>query len=246
MYYSQSFKIRSSECDTSLKLSPAAVLDYFQEVAGRQCIPYGMGVPDIIEKYGTTWVLSGMSVKFDSYPSWPEELQIETWPRTLKGFKAFRDFLMKDNSGAVLARGSSVWALLDIETRRPRKMDFVGDILPHDPNRHAIVDPVLGRIPTAESFNQEEVIFPVSLSDLDYNHHVNNIRYLIWLMTYLDSSYSKDMEIADLNIAFTGESRLGDDICLRSFMDGDRGQHSFIRVQDEKEVCRMTSLWRKA
>ncbi|MBF9018866.1 MULTISPECIES: acyl-[acyl-carrier-protein] thioesterase [unclassified Oceanispirochaeta] len=246
MYYSQSFKIRSSECDTSLKLSPAAVLDYFQEVAGRQCIPYGMGVPEIINKYGMTWVLSGMSVKFDSYPSWPEELQIETWPRTLKGFKAFRDFLMKDNSGNILARGSSVWALLDIKTRRPVKMDFVGGIMPYDAERHAIEDPVLGRIPAAESFNQEEIVFPVSPSDLDYNQHVNNIRYLIWLMTYLDPAYSKDSELIDLNIAFTGESRLGDDICIKSFMDGEKGLHSFVKVQDGKEVCRMSTRWRKS
>lgn len=244
MNYTQSFKIRSSECNTSLKLTPPAVLDYFQEVAGRQCIPYGMGVPDIINNHGMTWVLSGMSVHFVSYPSWPEELQIETWPRTLKGFKAFRDFLMKDDAGTVLARGSSVWALLDIESRRPCKMDFVGEIMPHDPERKALPDPVFGRIPAAENFNQDDVVFPVSLSDLDYNEHVNNIRYLIWLMTYLDSSYSKEREMTDLNIAFMGESRLGDHICLKSSMEGEAGLHSFIRVQDAKEVCRMSTSWR--
>ncbi|MDC7234161.1 MAG: thioesterase [Spirochaetales bacterium] len=244
MYYSQSFKIRNSECDPTLSLSPAAVLDYFQEAAGRQCIPYGMGVPEIFDTYGMTWVLSGMSVCFDSYPSWPDEIVVETWPRTLKGFKAFRDFLMKDETGKILARGSSVWALLNLETRRPAKMDFVGDIMPHDPDRHAIENPVLGRIPAADRFNQDDVVFSVTPSDLDYNQHVNNIRYLIWLLTYLDADFTSRRKLSELNIAFTGESTLGDDICLKSMLDENRGMHSFVRVQDGRDVCRMTTEWR--
>ncbi len=245
MHYSQTFKIRNSECDMSLKLSPAAVLDYFQEAAGRSCIPYGVAVPEIITNYGMTWVLSGLTVVFDSYPSWPDEIVIDTWPRKQKGFKAFREFLIKSSSGEVLVRGSSVWALLDVESRRPCKTDFVAEHLPQDP-AEALENPPLGRVPRADSFNLEDVTFPVTPSDLDYNNHVNNIRYLIWLLSYLDPSYSREKEISELNIVFTGEARLGDDICLKSFLEDDRGLHSFVRIQDEREVCRMSTAWRKA
>ncbi|MDC7239457.1 MAG: thioesterase [Spirochaetales bacterium] len=245
MHYSQTFKIRNSECDMSLKLSPAAVLDYFQEAAGRNCIPYGVAVPEIITKYGMTWVLSGITVHFDSYPSWPEEIVVDTWPRKQKGFKAFREFLIKDTDGKVLVRGSSLWALLDVKTRRPCKTDFVADLLPQDP-AEALENPPLGRVPKAESFNREDVTFPVTQSDLDYNNHVNNIRYLIWLLSHMDHSWTREKEISELNIAFTGEARLGDTICLKSFLQEDDGLHSFVREEDGREVCRMSTAWRKA
>ncbi len=242
--FTQHFMTRHSECDPSLRVTPAAVLDYFQEVAGRHCIPYGVAVPQIMADWGLTWVLTAMAVRFDAYPHWPEEVIVQTWPRRLHGFKALRDFYLKDSAGRICVKGSSQWAVLELETRRPAKMDKIGELMPCSCEEEALPEVRPGRIPLPETFNLEDIPITVSSADLDYNYHVNNLRYIIWLLSSLDKGLQEGQELAALNIAYLGECHLGDQLIIRSFLEGGHGVHSFWRKGDEREVCRMESSWR--
>lgn len=245
MVFSQQFMSRHSECDPLLRVTPPAMLDYFQEVASRQCIPYGMSVPQLMNEHGCSWVLSGMAVRFEAYPCWPEELTAETWARSLKGFKAHRDFRIKDEAGRLCARASSHWALIDVESRRPVRMDELGKDFPASPDLSAWEDARPGKVPSPDVYDGKEAVVEVSLADLDYNRHVNNIRYLVWLMIYQDKEFLSRMELADLNIAFLGETVFGDRLILKSSsLDNDSFIYSFVRERDGKEVCRMFASWR--
>ena len=246
MVFSQQFKSRHSECDPELRVTPPAMLDYFQEVGGRHCIPYGMAVPEIIEEHGLSWVLSGLAVRFEAYPRWPEELTVETWARSLKGFKALRDFQAKESTGHICTRACSSWALIDVKSRRPVRMDAYGDRLPQSPDLSALPDARPGKVMLPDSFDGKEELITVSPADLDYNHHVNNIRYLVWLMMYQDEDFLKQRELAELNIAFLGETVSGDRLILRGSSVGDNDRvYIFQREADGKEVCRMFTSWRK-
>ena len=246
MVFSQKFKSRHSECDPELRVTPPAMLDYFQEVGGRHCIPYGMAVPEIIDVHGLSWVLSGLAARFESYPHWPEELTVETWARSLKGFKAYRDFQAKDSSGRICTRASSTWALIDVKSRRPVKMDSFAGNFPANYDLQTWPESKPGKITLPESMDGKEEIIVVSPADLDYNHHVNNIRYLVWLFMHQEEFFLSRMELAELNIAFLGETVSGDRLHLQGGSVGeDETIYSFRRESDGKEVCRMFTLWRK-
>ncbi len=246
MIFSQNFKSRHSECDPDLRVTPPAMLDYFQEVGGRHCIPHGMAVPEIIDVHGLSWVLSGLSARFEAYPRWPEELTVETWARNLRGFKALRDFQAKDSTGHLCTRASSTWALIDVKSRRPVRLDSFAEKFPVNPDFEALPESKPGKVVLPGTFDGKEELIVVSPADLDYNHHVNNIRYLVWLMMHQDENFLAERELAELNIAFLGETVSGDRLLLRGSQTGEGDRiYSFQREGDGKEVCRIFTCWRK-
>ena len=54
----------------------------------------------------------------------------------------------------------------------------------------------------------------VCFTDLDVNGHMNNTRYLDWIMDLLPSGFHQDHAIKDLTLCYMNEAREGQDLNL--------------------------------
>jgi acyl-CoA thioester hydrolase len=53
-----------------------------------------------------------------------DELVIATWVRDMKRIKSWRDFvIVRPADGTVVCRAATLWVLVDLGTRRPRRID---------------------------------------------------------------------------------------------------------------------------
>ena len=86
----------------------------------------------------------------DRYPGWGEEILVKTWPRGIERLFALRDFLITSRQGEVLGRVTSNWLLVDLTTRRPKRLEEVFKRMPIDPGNHAL-DRRLEKLPPLES-----------------------------------------------------------------------------------------------
>lgn len=245
MPHIEQLKIRTSDCDKYLKITPSSVLDLFQETAGRHSITFGLDSPTLIQDRGMTWVLTAMALNFDHYPKWPESVGIQTWIKELKGFKALRDYSVYDESGRNVINGSSVWALLDLQTRRPVKIGSLNTELEIEQDNHSIVDIIPGRMKSPDDYGNNEITIKVNSGDIDLNNHVSNIQYLAWMYTSQGEEFLKDYELSSVNISYRGETHLNDELLYKNMITEDNGSHCFINKLTGKVVCIISSSWRK-
>lgn len=244
MPYTEELKFRTSDCDKNLKLTPSSILDLFQETAGRHCIPYGLDSPTLIKNYDATWVLTGMALNLESYPCWPGSVKIDTWTTSLKGFKALRDYTLYNDDGKNIIQGSSVWAMINLKTRRPTKMDTLNSSFEIENDIHELPNITPGKPKILDDYGEAGVIINVNRSDLDLNNHVSNIQYLVWLYTYMDNKFLDIKELSSINISYRGETYLNDELLFKTVFIDNCGYHSFINKKTNKEICIISSTWR--
>ncbi|MGL1894187.1 MAG: thioesterase [Spirochaetaceae bacterium] len=244
MPYTEKLKIRTSDCDKNLRITPSSILDLLQESAGRHSEPYKLDSPSLISEQGLTWVLIGMALKFDNYPVWPGSVKIDTWAKSLKGFKALRDYSVFDDDGKNIIHGSSIWALLNIETKRPTKIETVASGMATEDDQDILSGIIPGRPEKLDHSGEHEEIILVNRSDLDINNHVSNIQYITWLFTYLQEDYLEQMELSFVNISYKGETYLNDELRLKTTIIDNKGYHTFINIKTNKEICSISSMWR--
>src|SRR5574344_217287 len=158
-----SFMVRTYECGANGKATLPTICNYLQEAASRHAELLGFSKSNF-EASGEniTWVLTRMFVRMERYPAWEEEITVETFPRGGRRIVAWRDFEIKDSAGRTIGRATSDWMVIDFDPYTPRLQFPVAD----QPST-----------PSSQRLN-----FRAQNSHIDLNGHVNNVRYIEWLL----------------------------------------------------------------
>lgn len=205
--HTETFKIRASEVGAGEKITLPALCGLFQEIAGNHALQLNFDITQLHQQ-NLTWVLHRMDIQVDRYPNWRETIIIETWPAAGDSIRAYRNYRVLDEEGNEIVRSLSYWMMINLETRRPVRMpQEVLDLRVTDLEH---VMPIkTTRLKPFEN-PQEETKIRVRKSDLDMNRHVNNTRFVEWMMeTYPEEEAS---EINGMDIIFLRESLAGDEI----------------------------------
>lgn len=164
-----------SDVDPDQRLSRGGALRLLQEAAAVASQQVGYGLLDI-PRTGVTWILTGWRLEMVRRPLWNSSLTIQTWPRTLDGFRSDRDFLIYSGS-ELAARATSRWVLVSAATGRVARItDAVRAAYDVEETRVFPTDiPSNGASPADA---RTAFTYTVSRRDIDTNRHVNNLHYL--------------------------------------------------------------------
>jgi acyl-ACP thioesterase len=207
----EKLEVRFGDIDRSDRLTLASTFDLFQEIAINHAETLGVGREAMI-KSGQIWVLSRLSVVWDRRPRWREPITVRTWPRGWEKLFALRDYDIRDGEDCIVVRGRSCWIILDMEKRRPLRPQAVMASIPMNEG----MDAMTGIPPSLESradlrlLGERRALY----SDIDYNGHVNNARYIQWVQDLMDSALLERCGRARLDINYLGEVRLGETLGL--------------------------------
>ncbi len=179
--YSAEYRVRAYEIDLKGLARPLTILNYLQDAAGEHAARLGASVPVLLKK-NLTWVLSRYHVHFHAFLPVHSTVRLKTWPSAREGRFALRDFELTDEAGRQVVTATSSWMLIDLEQRRPVRIDEHLPGLPTVPRR--MIDDSFTSLPVPESFDCE-LPFRVRHSDLDINRHVNNTVYVDWALETL-------------------------------------------------------------
>jgi len=210
---SYGFKVRGYECGPDGLATFATLCNYLQEAAGLHAGELGFSKQDF-NAAGTdvSWILTRMRVRMSRYPAWWDEVEVRTFPWGGRKVVTYRDFELRVG-GEVIGIASSEWMILDLATRR---------LVPIPANVYAAGNderqPVFGgaefsklRWDCRETASADR--FRVRRGDIDINRHVNNVRYIEWIVEALPPSAAP---IAEFEIAFKSETLAGDEVLTES------------------------------
>lgn len=225
----ETFIIRASEVGSGGQITLPSLCSLFQEVAGNHALKLNFDITQL-HKQDLTWVLHRMDIQVDRYPNWREKITIETWPAAGDALRAYRNYRILDEEENEIGTCLSYWMMINLKTRKPTRMPQ--DVLDL---RLSDIDHVMPvKTDRLDPFEESDITkkFIVRKSDLDMNDHVNNARFVEWLMeTYQDD---KAYLIKNIDIMFMQESRAGDMITSERKIEEHQNYRHQLKNQDGK------------
>lgn len=204
--YTFESRVRYSETDSSGRLTPEKLIDYFQDCSTFQSEENGIGVKAMLER-GLAWIIVYWRVEIQRMPCLGEHVRVGTLPYEMKGGIGLRNFLLETTDGERLAVANSVWTLVELKTMRPVRIPkdvlerySMGERLPMEYDSRKI------RVPDLPACAGADVT--VREYHLDSNRHMNNGQYVRIAAGYLPSG--KNIRL--LRIEYRRQAVLGDRI----------------------------------
>lgn len=244
--YSKEFEIHFYEINRYKEATPIAILNYLEETAGCHSEDVGCGL-DQLKESGVAWILNRWNLVMDRYPVWNDRIVVETWSSGLDRFYANREFLLKDQTGRIIGKASSLWIYLNMEKKRPVRIPAeFGDI--YGVNSKKVMDTPFEDFSLAGTLEYEKEFF-VRKCDIDTNNHVNNARYLEWLLEAVPEEVYDSHRLHQLEIIYKKEATYGATIksnrsTMKNEMDKKIYTHSISSAKDEFDHALARTTWK--
>ncbi len=176
------YTLRAADFGIWSRLRPSAILDLFQDAAGRHSIARGCGSTQLAQRE-LAWVLMKVRFRVHKSAAMYQPVRVRTWPLEPGRASFRREYLILDEVGETIVSGSGEWVLINTSTRR---IAPAGDVygLPELCTERNFADgfPRLGRF---EPEGESHICRP-TFSDYDMNGHVNNTKYANFVLDALE------------------------------------------------------------
>ena len=202
--HSETFTVRSSECDLYGRMRLDALFLSMQEVGEHHACELGVG-HDAMQERGLFFALSRIHVRVASAPVCGQTITQTTWPGESNRFFCPRYHVFTAEDGTLLAAAGALWVMLDFEhcgIVSPLKLDL------HFPDTRDLPAPVAlpNRLPPMATDVRTRTRTPV-YCDYDINGHVNNTKYIAWLCDTLGREALRNAFIGDIVAGYEKEIR---------------------------------------
>ncbi len=158
-------------------LKPASAALLMQDLAEIHASEYGNSRSDLL-KTGAVWVLARTKALFSRLIGPGEQLELLTWPGKLMR-NLFPRYYAFNADGVTVGSAVTLWMLVDANNHESANPEKHGVFITGEP---VLPPPFENPVRIRE---RGEPLYSVlrrcSYSDLDYNRHMNNARYIEWL-----------------------------------------------------------------
>ena len=207
--YRTQFTIPVTDCDCFGRLKPSAILGMIQQAATNQCLQLNMGWEDMAKK-NMFWAVIRQKVHITRLPSHDQRITVETWPGKTSRVAYPRSAIAYDEEGNELFRAISLWVLMDLTTRTMILPNDSGIVVPGLVRGDELTLPRSLAVKHLSGHASRQVMY----SEMDLNRHMNNARYLDWMMDLLPSYFHKEHPIKEFTINYSSEARESEQIDL--------------------------------
>lgn len=210
--YTLSKTLISEDVDFTGRLSPCATFLLMQQVAVDHAESLGLGHEDM-QKQHALWVLLRARVEMKTHPCIGQTVHITTWPGTPMRTLYPRHFHFNDDQGALIGVATTLWTIIDT---REHTMIPVGKLALPVPDTREIPAPlpVPGKLDLSLRTLPYTAVRRVSYSDLDLNSHMNNTRYVQWVLDVLPAACFTNGPLKKLQLSYLSEALMGENLSL--------------------------------
>jgi acyl-ACP thioesterase len=238
------YSISFYEVDAKNEVFLPVLWSFMQETAWHHADHLRVGYSDLMG-HQYFWVLSRLSVQMEEYPRWGDRVRVKTWLTGTGRLFALRQFSIADLTGKILGTARSAWLVLDLKSRKPQKIEPLFRHLRHlfDPLRPAEEPEKLPAPAQPKSTKSYEVRY----SDIDIHHHVNNIKYIEWILDSAPFEINQTHQIHTFEVNFLAESSYEDAISIQTETLQESPPvflHRVSREGEGRELCRARTGWK--
>lgn len=198
-------------CDFKGKATLPMLGSFMLQAATKHAEERGFGFNSMTDMK-RIWVLSRLAVEIVEYPKNDAKIKLYTWISDVNKIFTERSFEFKDDTGKTLGYARSIWASIDLETRRPTNLLELEGLSTYNTGHPCPIEGMKKIIPLKDSgvFNS----FEVKYSDIDINKHLNSMKYIEHYVDQFNIDMFVGKEIRRFEINYLNESQYGDVIEL--------------------------------
>ena len=214
--YRQTQTIEDMHLDRFGRLKPSTILYFAQEAAGGHCQILKLDWETLAKK-DLFWAVIRQKVEITRLPTRGETITVETWPMPTTRSAFPRATVAYDQEGNELFRVIGLWVLMNTTTRGmvlPAKsgIDLTGTLRGTELAAPGSIAPMALENVTPRT---------VRYTELDRNGHMNNTRYLDWLMDLLPAQFHEQHPAKAFTVCYLSEAREKQEISLNwQVLDG--------------------------
>ena len=240
--YRHTYTSTASDITPLYRLTPNAMLMYFQDSFARLMTIHGVAAFDIV-KQRRMWVIT--EVQMDVQPTvtyWSEDFTVEIWVSELTSLRIYCDFrIVHADNEQLIASGTSQWNILNLNTKRLETTDFLAD--------------KLMVVPELMTASHKKVRFPKMLScdmqmehratrlDLDFNFHVSNRSYVSIALLTMPDEVLASQTLKAITVHWLHETYLDETLLCRMSRTEDGSYFHTLTNADGIVVCELMSKW---
>ena len=225
--------VQPKSVDFTRRASVASIIGYMLDVAGEDAENKGFGI-SALDSASNTWVLSRLAVEITAQPKQYEEIAIDTWVNEFNRLSSTRNFRIHRGAECV-AKGVSQWCMLNMESRQVVDMSLLKETY-----MQAMVDepsPISAPARLRPITPVGNTSRPVVYSDIDFNRHMNTMRYIDLIFDYVPLALIEHNNGLRIDLNFIAEARYGEVVTIGWVNDGNIWSFE-ISASTEKVLCR--------
>jgi len=135
-----------------------------------------------------------------------EEVIVTTHPGEVNRFIYPRFYELYDKKGHLLASSSTIWVVIDMNSRRVLTKPFGDRIFKSEVCKDDIPLPEKIRHGELEKIEERKI----RNSDIDLNGHLNNSRYIDFIIDTFEQGFFDDKVVSDILVNYEKELKEGD------------------------------------
>ncbi len=233
------FEVDPQQVDFTLRMTIPALGSEVLNVAGIDAQRKGFGI-DVLNRNNFSWVLSRMALEIDDRPEQYTAYRITTWVNEYTRLMSTRNFTLHDARGREFGRAVTQWCVIDLTTRKAIDLSALArdhaDTLCDAPSPTEKPRKILGIEP--QQVSEHRVVY----SDIDFNRHVNTMRYINMMFDRLPIELLAEVRPVRLDVQFMQECRYGQ---LLSIGYEQRGGSSLFEISNADAIAvRAAFEWR--
>ena len=229
----KTFEIRHYEFNAKHELTPWGLQNFFQETACIDADELGFGFKALTPQH-IAWVLTKLQMHFMRSLQGCKTAKVKTWVVSASKITSRRDFIIYDQDGNELVKGTTEWVIIDLISRRLLRIpQFILDGHPKTEVQGALEQNFV-RTP---SFDGKEPVntckIYTRLEDIDVNNHVNNQHFTSWALQATPKEILDNMQIADILVYFKKEIPLGDILTVNCYKADEENAFWYTLINQE-------------
>ena len=235
------YRVEPQEVDFTLCATLPALGSAILNTAGIDAHRKGFGI-DVLQADNHSWVLSRMAIEIDRRPPQYTDYTVATWINEYGRALSTRNFTLCDSDGAEFGRAVTQWAMLDLVHRTAVDLSHVGDAhadaIVHEPSPAEKPRKVRAVNPTLRA--KHRVVY----SDIDFNRHVNTMRYIEMMCDLLPLEWITAPDPVRLDIHFLHESRYGQTLTIGCELQEQEREARFEIAAEGVAAVRASLVWK--
>ena len=205
--------LTDTDVDFARRQKLSSMFGMFQDISSLHAANLGASVAWLKDEHNVAWILMRVRLEIDKYPVLAEDVTVESWPQETRALYERDNMIRSKDTGETLVRAASTWIIMNLETReikRDKFFDYQGIKIKTE-------RAILGGVKRLKPMECEELVYEkvMGFSDIDYNNHVNNAKYVDHIMDCFTPEEHKAQEIKALEMHYINEIAAGDTLQIR-------------------------------
>lgn len=220
-------KVLFSDLDANERMTMGSLIDALQDCVNINSESIGKGIEFMMERR-RTWFAVGWNIEIKRFPKMFENLTVKTWPYDFTAALGYRNVIVKDESGNDIVCADSIWTLVDMDTGSVCKIEEE-DTRGYDLEERYPMEKLGRKLKLPKEFITVDEV-TVKKSDIDYNGHMSNGKYIILANEYIPM----DANVNRIRVEYKNQARYWEVLTIEQAEDKENSS-LFIKIAGKEQ-----------